>query len=150
MSTAHHSTRAAEPVGAYAHARRIPLGSGGFMLFLAGIGPRQRGTKVIPGVIKYPDGTVKSYDIEAQVRSCFENVRIVLEESGASWRAIIDVTVFLTDIARDFPTVNRLWAEYFPDPANAPARTTVEIAALPQAGDAPINFEAKVIAMVEK
>jgi 2-aminomuconate deaminase len=141
-----HSTSAPEPVGAYAHARRV-----GNLLFLAGIGPRVRGSTSIPGVTLAPDGSVLSYSIEDQVRSCFANVRAVLDEAGSSWASIVDVTVFMTDLRRDFPAFNRLWAEYFPSGPNcppSPTRTTVEVARLPQAGSAPINFEIKVIATI--
>lgn len=129
-----------EPVGAYAYARRAAG-----LLFLAGIGPRRHGTKDIPGVVLGSDGKVQSYDIEAQVRSCFENVRIVLEQHGSDWSRIVDVLVFMTDLHRDFAVFNRLWSEYFPGPV-APTRTTIQIAGLPQAGNAPINFEVKVVA----
>ena len=141
MADAVHSKTAAEPVGAYAHARRV-----GNLLFLAGVGPRLRGSKDIPGVQLDANGAVVTYDIEAQVRSCFENVRLILQEAGSSWDQIVDVTVFLTDMKRDFAVYNRVWAEYFS--ASPPARTTVEIGALPQAGTAPIAFEVKVIATV--
>lgn len=143
MSDALHSQRAAEPVGAYAHARRA-----GNLLFLAGLGPRRRGSKDIPGVRLDAAGVVVDYDIEAQVRACFDNVRTVLEESGSRWENIIDVTVFLTNMKRDFPRVNALWAEYFPPGSTSPTRTTVEVLSLPQAGNAPIAFEVKVIAAV--
>ncbi|MGQ0628313.1 MAG: RidA family protein [Phycisphaerales bacterium] len=143
MSDALHSTKAAEPVGAYAHARRV-----GNLLFLAGIGPRQRGSKQIPGVTLDAAGRMTDYDIEAQVRSCFENVRIVLEEAGSRFTNIVDVTVFLTNMKRDFAVYNRLFAEYFPPGPNSPTRTTIEISALPQAGDAPIALEVKIIATV--
>jgi 2-aminomuconate deaminase len=137
------SMRAAEPVGAYPHARRA-----GNLLFLAGIGPRQRGSRDIPGVVLDAAGRVQSYDIEAQVRACFESVRVVLEEAGSSWENIVDVQVFLTDMKRDFAAFNRLWSEYFPAGASQPTRTTIEVGALPQAGSAPIAFEVKVIATV--
>jgi 2-aminomuconate deaminase len=131
------SARAPEPLGAYPHARRV-----GNLLFLSGIGPRRRGSREIPGVRLRPDGTVESYDIEAQCRSVFENVRAVLEDAGARWEDLVDVTVFLTDMRRDFPAYNRLYAEYF---AGArPCRTTVEVTALP----APIAIELKCIAEV--
>jgi 2-aminomuconate deaminase len=132
-----HSSRAPEPVGAYPHARRA-----GNLLFLSGIGPRRRGSKEIPGVTLRPDGSVESYDIEAQCRSVFDNVRAVLEDAGARFEDLVDVTVFLTDIRRDFAAYNRLWAEYF---AGArPCRTTVEVTALPT----PIAIELKCIAEV--
>ena len=142
-SKATHSTRAAEPVGAYPHARRA-----GNLLFLAGIGPRKRGSKDIPGVSLDATGGVAEYDIDAQVRACFDNVRAVLEEAGSSWDRIVDVTVFLTDLKRDFPRFNQLWAEHFPAGPSQPTRTTLQVQALPQAGNAPINFEVKVIATV--
>jgi len=138
-----NSTRAPEPVGAYPHARRV-----GNLLFLSGQGPRRRGDKNIPGVTLGPDGKVVTYDIEAQVRACFENIKAVLEESGSSWDKIVDMHVFLTDMNRDFATYNRIYAEYFPPGPNQPTRTTVEVRALPTAGNAPINFEAKAIATV--
>jgi len=137
------STRAPEPVGAYPHARRV-----GNLLFLSGQGPRKRGSKDIPGVTLDATGGVASYDIEAQVRACLDNIRAVLEEAGSSWDRIVDATVYLTDMKRDFAVYNKLWAEYFPPGPNQPTRTTVEVGALPTAGNAPINFEVKVIATV--
>lgn len=143
MNPALHSTRASEPVGAYAHARRV-----GNLLFLAGLGPRRRGSSDIPGAHVNERGELIGYDIEAEMHACFENVRIVLEEAGSRWENIVDVTVFLTDMQRDFPAYNRLWAQYFPPGPSSPARTTVEINALPQMGKTPIHFEVKVIATV--
>jgi len=131
------SRRAPEPVGAYPHARRV-----GNLLFLSGIGPRKRGSREIPGVTLDANGNVAAYDIEAQCRSVFANVRAVLEDAGSSWENIVDVTVFLTDMKEDFPVFNRLYAEYFA--SNQPSRTTLEINALPT----PIAVEMKVIATV--
>ena len=131
------SSRAPEPVGPYPHARRA-----GNLLFLSGIGPRRRGSREIPGVRLRPDGSVESYDIEAQCRSAFENVRAVLEDAGARWEDLVDVTVFLTDLKRDFAAYNRIYAEHFK--GARPCRTTVEVAALPT----PIAIELKCIAEV--
>lgn len=129
------SSRAPEPVGAYPHARRV-----GNLLFLSGIGPRKRGSKDIPGVTLDAGGKLLASDIEAQCHSVFENVRLVLEESGSNWEKLVDVTVFLTDMQRDFATYNRIYAEYFRE--NRPCRTTVEISSLPT----PIAIELKCIA----
>jgi len=129
------SKRAPEPVGAYPHAKRA-----GNLLFLSGIGPRKRGTKIIPGVTQDDKGNVVSYDIATQCRSVFENVRTILEDAGARWEDIVDVTVFLTNMKADFPVFNKLYAEYFT--TNLPTRTTVEVTALPT----PIAIELKVIA----
>ena len=131
------SSRAPEPVGAFPHARRV-----GDFLFLSGMGPRKRGSKEIPGVTLDGGGNVAAYDIEVQTRAVFENVRTVLEDAGARWEDIVDVTVFLTDMKRDFPTFNRLYTEAFA--GNQPTRTTVEVGALPT----PIAVELKVIAWV--
>jgi 2-aminomuconate deaminase len=131
------SKRAPEPVGLYPHARRV-----GNLLFLSGVGPRERGTKKIPGVELDAQGHIVSYDIEAQCHSVFRNVRYILEEAGSSWDRLVDVTVYLTHMKADFPIYNRLWAEYFKD--NPPCRTTLEINALPT----PIAIELKCIATI--
>jgi len=137
MNEAINSTKAPEPVGLYPHARRV-----GNLLFLSGVGPRQRGSKEIPGVTLRPDGSIESYDIEVQCRSVFANVRAILEAAGARWEDMIDVTVFLTNMKADFPAFNRLYAEYFS--GVMPTRTTIEVGSLPT----PIAVELKVIAAV--
>jgi 2-aminomuconate deaminase len=111
-------------------------------LFLSGVGPREKGTKVIPGVELDENRNILSYDIETQCRSVFQNVRWILEDAGSSWENIVDVTVFLTNMKDDFPIYNRLWAEHFPE--NPPCRTTLEINCLPT----PIGIELKVIATI--
>lgn len=138
------STRSPEPVGNYPPARRV-----GNLLFISGQGPRQRGTKDIPGVTLDAQGRMIDYDMEAQVRSCFQNIRFILEEYGSSWDKLVDMTCFLTDMKRDFAVYNRVYAEYFPPGPTQPCRTTVEIKSLPTAGNAPIAFEVKAIAVVE-
>jgi 2-aminomuconate deaminase len=138
MSDTFESKRAPEPVGAFPHAKRV-----GEFLFLSGIGPRKRGSKEIPGVMLDAAGDVVSYDIETQCRAVFENVRLVLEDAGATWQDIVDITVFLTNMKKDFPIYNRLYAEYFAGPGKPnPTRTTIEVGALPT----PIAIELKVIA----
>ena len=140
MSKTFESTRAPEPVGAFPHAKRV-----GNLLFLSGIGPRVRGSKQIPGVTLGSAGDVVDYDIETQCHAVFENVRLVLEDSGASWNDIVDVTVFLTNMKKDFPVYNKLYAQYFSGDGNPnPTRTTIEVGALPT----PIAIELKVIAAV--
>lgn len=133
-----NSSKAPEPVGLYPHARRV-----GNLLFLSGVGPREKGTKKIPGVELDESGAIVSYDIETQCRSVFRNVRYIVEEAGSSWEGIVDVTVFLTNMDEDFQTYNKIYAEYFKD--NLPCRTTVEINKLPT----PIAIELKVIAVID-
>jgi 2-aminomuconate deaminase len=111
-------------------------------LFLSGVGPRTPGSNEIPGNVYDASGKVVAYDIEAQCRQVFANVRAVLEASGARWKDLVDVTVFLTDMTRDFPAYNRVYAEHFQDPPTAPCRTTLGITALPT----PIAIELKCIA----
>ncbi|MFL6519494.1 MAG: RidA family protein [Chthoniobacterales bacterium] len=138
MPETFESSRAPEPVGAFPHAKRV-----GNLLFLSGIGPRVRGSKEIPGVNLDSAGVVASYDIETQCRAVFENVRLVLEDAGATWNDIVDVTVFLTNMKKDFPIYNKLYAEYFAGEGNPkPTRTTVEVTSLPT----PIAIELKIIA----
>ena len=132
-----NSSKAPEPVGLYPHARRF-----GDLLFLSGVGPRERGTKKIPGVELGNSGNIISYDIETQCRSVFQNVKYILEDAGSDWSKLIDVTVFLTNMKDDFATYNRIYAEYFK--VNQPCRTTVEINSLPT----PIAIELKCIAYI--
>ena len=137
MSEVIRSNRAPEPVGPYPHARWV-----GDLLFLSGIGPRKRGSSDIPGVIRDASGKVASYDIAAQCRSVFENVKTVLEDAGAGWNDIVDVSVFLTNMD-DFAAYNRIYAEHFAGEGKPnPTRTTVEVTRLPT----DIAIELKVIA----
>ncbi len=132
-----NSSEAAEPVGAYPHARRV-----GNLLFLSGIGPRERGRKDIPGVTLAEDGSIADYDIEVQTLSVFRNVRAILAAAGTTWENIVDVQVFLTNMKQDFPVFNRLYAEHFTHVQAT--RTTIQIDCLPT----PIAVELKIIATV--
>lgn len=138
-----NATTAPKPVGAYPHARKV-----GNLLFLSGVGPRVAGSdgtdSKVPGLEVDKNGHFLEFDFEAQCHSVFNNVRSVLEASGASWNDLVDVTVFLTDMKRDFKTFNRIYAEYFKD--NQPCRTTMEINALPT----PIAIELKCIAALNQ
>lgn len=129
--------KAPKPVGLYPHARRV-----GNLLFLSGLGPRTPGSGEVPGLELDGDGNILGYDMAAQCESVFRNVRAVLESAGARWEDLVDVTVFLTDIPRDFETFNRIYAEHFTD--NRPCRTTVEVNRLPT----PIAIELKCIAVM--
>ncbi len=129
MSQDFHSSRAPEPVGPYPHAKRV-----GDLIFLSGVGPRTRGSAIIPGV--------DPLNFEVQCRACFDNVRAVVEDAGLAWTSVADVTIFLTNMQRDFATYNRIYAECFAGPGNPnPTRTTLEIGALPT----PIAVEVKAI-----
>ncbi|HZV38742.1 MAG TPA: RidA family protein [Pseudoxanthomonas sp.] len=129
MNDGVHASAAPAPVGHYPHARRV-----GDLLFLSGIGPRDPATNAIPA------------GIEAQTRAVFANVRTVLDASGARWQDLVDVTVYLTDMAGDFKAYNAVWAEFFPDPSTAPCRTTLGITALPT----PISIELKCVAVAKE
>ena len=133
-----NSSQAPEPVGAYPHARKV-----GNILYLSGVGPREKGIKNIPGVELNEAGSIISYDIETQCHSVFKNVKAILEDSGSSWDNLIDVTVFLTNMKDDFATYNKIYADYFRE--NQPCRTTVEISSLPT----PIAIELKCIATID-
>ena len=138
MSGIIETGNAAAPLGAYPHARRV-----GNLLFLSGIGPRSAKDNSIPGLQLNEDGSIRTYDIEAECHAVFANVRAVLEASGSSWDKIVDVTVFLTHMKNDFPIYNRIYGEYFRDVQAC--RTTVEISSLPT----PIAIELKVIATID-
>jgi len=131
------TNKAPTPVSAYPHARRV-----GDLLLLSGIGPRVPGSNAIPGNVYDAAGVLIEHDIAAQTRQVLSNVRAVLEAAGAAWEDLVDVTVFLTDMARDFRGYNAVWTEYFANPATAPCRTTLGITALPT----PIAIELKCAA----
>ena len=137
MSDIFRTDTAPNPVGAYPHARRV-----GQLLFLSGIGPRTPGSNAIPGNVYDAGGRLREYDIVTQCHSVFANVRAVLEASHCRWEWLVDVTVYLTDMSRDFQAYNGVWAEYFPDINKAPCRTTLGISALPT----PIALELKCVA----
>lgn len=131
------SDSAPAPVGLYPHARKV-----GNLLFLSGVGPREKDSKKIPGVELDDQNNILSYSIVDQCHSVFKNVRVILEESGSSWENLVDVTVFLTDMKNDFKAYNEIYADYFKD--NLPCRTTVEVVSLPT----PIAIELKCIATI--
>lgn len=131
------SKSAPDPVGLYPHARKV-----GNFLFLSGVGPREAKTNQIPGLKLAPDGSILSYDFDLQCHSVFRNVRAILEDAGSQWDRLVDVTVFLTNLERDFPTYNRIYADYFK--SNQPCRTTIGIDHLPT----PIAIELKCIATI--
>ncbi len=138
MQESIHSDKAPEPVGAYPHAKRV-----GNLLFLSGVGPRKKGSKDIPGVTLDEEGNIVRYNIEEQCHAVFENVKLILESSGSRWENLVDITVFLTNMKRDFAVFNKIYASYFKE--NQPCRTTVEVNALPT----PIAIELKCIATVD-
>jgi len=136
------SSKAPKPIGLYPHARKV-----GNLLFLSGVGPRVAGSdatdSVVPGLELDKNGNFIAFDFEAQCRSVFENVKVILEESGSHWSNLVDVTVFLVNMKRDFQVYNKIYAEYFSE--NQPCRTTVEINSLPT----PIAIEIKCIATID-
>ena len=138
MKSKINSSKAPEPVGSYPHARRV-----GNLLFLSGVGPRKLGTKVIPGVMVDGQGNALSHDIEVQCHSVFENIEIILKDSGSNWDNLVDVTVFLINMKRDFDIYNEIYTQYFT--GNQPCRTTVEVSSLPT----PIAIELKCIATID-
>ncbi len=137
MSDIIHTDKASKPLGAYPHARKV-----GNLLFLSGIGPRNPKDNSIPGLELDAEGNIIKYDIEAECHSVFANIKAVLEASGSSWDKIIDVTVFLTNMKKDFPVYNKIYADYFT--SGQACRTTVEVKSLPT----PIAIELKVIATI--
>ncbi|MCB0479601.1 MAG: RidA family protein [Crocinitomicaceae bacterium] len=142
MSDRISTSNAPKPVGLYPHARKV-----GNLLFLSGVGPRVAGSDAndsgVPGLKLDHNGNFEEFDFEAQCRSVFDNVKIILEDAGSSWENLVDVTVFLVHMKRDFKVYNKVYAEYFKD--NQPCRTTVEINSLPT----PIAIELKCIATID-
>ena len=125
------------PMGLYPATKKV-----GNLLFVSGMGSRDAEDDEVPGLKMDKHGNYLAFDFEAQVHSVFKNVKTALENAGSSWDKIVDVTVFLVDIKRDFHTYNQIYAEYFKDVR--PCRTTVEVNALPSC----IAIEVKVIATI--
>ena len=140
-STKINAENAPKPVGSYPHARKV-----GNLLFLSGVGPRKAKSgpndSAVPGLELDYNGNFISFDFEAQCHSVFQNVKSILEESGSSWENLVDITVFLVDMKRDFQTFNKIYESYFN--INQPCRTTVAINELPT----PIAIELKCIAII--
>jgi 2-aminomuconate deaminase len=133
MSGIIKTDRASTPLGAYPHARKA-----GNLLFLSGIGPRNPVDNSIPGLELDNEGNILKYDIERECHAVFANVKAVLEASGSSWNKMVDVTVYLTNMKKDFPVYNKIYGEYFKEVQAC--RTTVEVKSLPT----PISIELKV------
>jgi reactive intermediate/imine deaminase len=131
---------APKPVGAYPHARRV-----GDLLFLSGLGPRDPETNEVPGgPIRDAQGNPLDYDVAAQTEAVIRNMKTVLAASDATIDDVVDVTVFLIDMDRDFKDFNEVYKKHFTDVQAA--RTTLDVDALPT----PIAVEFKVIAHVPK
>jgi 2-aminomuconate deaminase len=132
-----NSEFAPRPVGLYPHAKQVNN-----FIFLSGIGPRKANSSDIPGVTLDDKGRIISYDIKEQCHSVFKNIDAVLKSAGTLMKNLIDITVYLTNIRKDFKIYNAIYAEYFKD--YQPCRTTVGIVALPT----PIAIELKCVAIV--
>ena len=85
-------------------------------------------------------GELSKGDIQKETRLCLENVKAVLETGHAKIEDIVKVTVFVTDM-NDFSKINEVYAEFFGD--HKPARSLVQVAALPKGAD--IEIEAIAI-----
>ncbi|MGC9399804.1 MAG: RidA family protein [Anaerolineae bacterium] len=115
MKTVIKTEKAPAAVGPYSQAIRV-----GELVFTAG----QLGLDPTRGQLAGPD-------VATQTRQALENLRAVLEAGGASLAQVVKTTIFVVDMG-DFKTVNAVYAEFF---ENAPpARSTVEVAALPLGG----------------
>jgi 2-iminobutanoate/2-iminopropanoate deaminase len=84
-----------------------------------------------------PSGNIISGDISSATKRCLENIREILDAGGATMADVVKVTIFLKDMA-DYASVNAVYESFFPDPP--PARTCVQVAALPKG--VPIEIEA--------
>jgi 2-iminobutanoate/2-iminopropanoate deaminase len=112
------------------------------------IGPYSQAVKA--GNVIYTSGQVSldpktgqlvGGDFAAQARQVFENLSAVLRAAGAEFRNVTKATVYLADLA-DFEALNAIYAEYFG--AHKPARTTVQVAALPKKAALEIDLVAIV------
>jgi 2-iminobutanoate/2-iminopropanoate deaminase len=110
-------------VGPYNHAVRV-----GDLLFCAGQIP-----------LNPADGSLITGDIKAQTERVLENVKAILDDQKLTFASVVKSTVFLTDLA-DFAGMNEVYARYFTN--DFPARSTVQVAALPKGA----NVEIEIVA----
>lgn len=109
------SDKTPKAIGPYSVANRF-----GDLVFTAGqLGLNPVTMELVPG------------GIEAETRQALTNIKNVLEAAGSSMQNVVKTTVFLRDM-NDFAKMNAIYAEFFQD--NYPARTTVQVAALPKNG----------------
>ena len=133
------TSQAPSPVGNYPHSIEV-----NGVLYLSGIGPRNSKDNSIDGNSYDQNKHLIDYDIEKQTHAVFKNIKSILEASNSKWENIVDITVFLTNMKKDFNKFNEIYNSYFPD--SHACRTTVEVNALPT----DIAIELKCIAMVDK
>jgi len=144
-----NSTNAPVPVADYAHAVEVPLDDKRSLLYVCGMGPRDKATNKVPGVVTDAAGKITDYDIVLQTRNVFQNIDTVIKDAGGrGLRDVVDVQVFLVNIERDFKNFNAVWKEFmvFED-GWKPARTTVQVPALPLKE---IFVELKCVAMISR
>jgi len=110
-------------VGTYNHAVRV-----GDLLFCAGQIPLDPAT-----------GDLVAGDAKAQTERVLQNVQAILDDQGLTFAHVVKSTVFLTNLA-DFAAMNEVYAKYFT--ADFPARSTIQVAALPKGA----NVEIEVVA----
>ncbi|MFA6544662.1 MAG: RidA family protein [Limisphaerales bacterium] len=112
--------KGAPAVGPYNHAVRV-----GDLLFCAGQIPLDPATgQLVPG------------DIKDQTRRVLENVKCILDDQGLTFANVVKSTVFLTNLA-DFAGMNEIYSQYFT--SDFPARSTIQVAALPRAASVEIE-----------
>lgn len=117
----------------------------------AAIGPYSQGIRVSAGKMLFTAGQVPldpatgqmvAGDIKAQTRRVLENVKAILQAAGASFEQVVKTTVFMTDL-NEFAAMNEVYAEFFA--TNPPARSTVEVRALPKGA----KVEIETMAIIE-
>ena len=113
MASVIHTTNAPAAVGPYSQAMDC-----GEFVFCSGQIP------LVPET-----GVIVEGGIEEQARQMFSNIKAVLNAAGLDFSNVVKTTVFMTDLSQ-FATFNGIYAEYFP--ANPPARSCVEVSALPK------------------
>jgi 2-iminobutanoate/2-iminopropanoate deaminase len=117
------SAKSPAAVGPYNHAVRV-----GDLLFCAGQIP-----------LNPADGSLITGDIKAQTERVLENVKAILDDQGLTFANVVKSTVFMTNLA-DFAGMNEVYAKYFT--SDFPARSTVQVAALPKGA----NVEIEIVA----
>ncbi|KAK3989969.1 putative L-PSP endoribonuclease [Cladorrhinum sp. PSN332] len=136
----------AQGLANYPHARTIP--GTARTIFVSGTSSR-RGDGSYDGCETQPDGT-HVLDCGAQTAAVLRNIQTIIQgatDGKAGLESVVDATVFLTDIKKDYAAMNAEWNKVWPDRTKAPARTCVQVAALPNER---LNVEIKCQAIVSE
>lgn len=127
----------AQGLANYPHARIVPVGHKASYIHVSGTSSRRGDGSFVGGErTSDADGNTKlKLDIRLQAEAVLKNMADIIDcatNGKAGMQNVVEVTVFLTNMKGDYAGMNEEWNKVWPDRTMAPARTTVEVRALPR------------------